>query len=325
MTTWICCKCRCALALKLLVSFAGLTFTLNSPKAFASSLIELGMMGRPQIGNHSLSIEGTRHNQNRVEYGQARATATLYKKDQHTLKFNAKYAHINITPNNSNITDLYDSDFGLAYSYTKSETQFLSFSANYGSNSDHMYKASDVNTLSLNSIYSFSKNPKSRWTLVLNYSNNRPFLNNIPLPFFTYTYIFSPDLIGTFGAPFASVFWRFSPKWSLNLLTIVPWVLKAQVSYQVWGPMQAYSGVDVSQQSFFELGRSNHKERIFFEESRVFVGLKSPLSKNIFAEAELGQSFNRKLFSAEDYTWNPDERTRLDSSLYGRLRISLFL
>lgn len=271
--------------------------------------------------SHGLHLEGRRQNQDRTEMGSVSGHTTLLKTDKHNIGLQAQYEHSNYISNNASLTDLYEAKVGATYNYQLTENKSYSLALSYGSKSDQLFKNSSVNTLSLNAAYSFKSSERGHWLLLLNYSNNRPFLNNIPLPFFAYSYTYSKDFRGTFGAPFASIFWRFKPKWSLTLFTIAPWILKAQVGYSIAGPIQAYLGVDISQQSFFEYGRSNLDERIFYEEKTLFIGFRSPITKNLFASLEFGNSFDRTFFFAEDYSTSPDDPVSLDSSLYSYLSL----
>lgn len=280
-------------------------------------------MGPPS--KHSFKFDYKKQNQDNMEDGGGRGKVSLFNHGPHALTLTGLFRHMSFIPNDTGITDLFGSDIGITYSYEVSKNKQYFASLSYGSQSDQPYKNSEVNTLNATGIYSFSSNPKSRWTLLLNYSNNRPFLNNIPLPFFVYTYIGSKNFIGSFGAPFASIFWKFAPKWDLNLFILVPWILKAQVGYSVWGPLQTYFGIDFSQSSYFQYGRSNEKERLFYEESKVFFGVKSFLSRQAMLNLEFGHSFNRTFFFAEDYSPNPDNPVGLDSSLYGLVTLSVFL
>lgn len=308
---------------QILYLFSGLFMVLFYVSAQAFSISDLASPMRPP-SKHNFTFDYKKQNQDRMEDGGGRGKVSLYQKGPHALSLTGKYRHMSVVPNGTGITDLFESDFGMTYSYEVNKEKQYSATISYGSQSDEPFKNSSVNTLNVSGIYSFSNNPKSRWTLILNYSNNRPFLNNIPLPYFAYTYIASKDFIGSFGAPFASIFWRFAPKWNLNLFTIVPWVLKAQVGYSLWGPIQTYGGIDFSQSSYFQYGRSNDEERLFYEESKVFVGVKSFLSRKAMVNLEVGHSFNRTFFFAENYSPNPDAPIGLDSSLYGLGTLSLF-
>lgn len=292
--------------------------------AYGFNLSDLGSLGAPNLGKHQIKLSGERYNQDRSEYGTAFGLFTLYHNEISSLKFTTKYSHLNVTPNTTGITDLYDSEFGFTYSHKISETNQLSLYGGYGTKSDKPFKDSSVNTLNLNAIYSFAYGPKGRWTLLLNYSNNRPILNNIPLPFFAYTYIHSQDFIGTFGAPFASIYWKFAPKWSTSIFAVVPWIFKGQIFYHIVGPFRVYAGVDLSQQSYFQYGRSNNKERLFHEEHKAFVGLKAPLLKNLMLDAEFGYAFHRQFFIAESYSWKPKNPTDLEDSFYGQIGLNLF-
>lgn len=220
------------------------------------------------------------------------------------------------------VPDLYNIQVGTTFTHLFKEKQLLSLNINYGSASDKPFKSASVNTINSTLLYSFPSGTEGTWLLLLNYSNNRPILNNIPLPGVAYTYSASKDFKGTFGLPFAYVYWQFVENWSLNFFTVVPWVVKTSVARTFFGFLQLYSGFDFSQMTFLQYGRESSKERLYYDEKKAFLGIKSPLSKFLFADLEAGYAFDREVFPAATYTFSPRSSTKIDSSWYGKISLT---
>lgn len=218
--------------------------------------------------------------------------------------------------------DLYDLQLGATYTRRFEEKHFWSLNLSFGSASDRPFKDPSVNTVGATAMYMFPQNERGSWLLLVNYSNNRPILNNVPLPGFAYIYVPSKTFRGIFGVPFASLYWEFVDSWSVMLFTVAPWIAKAQLGYRIAGPVQAFAGVDFSQMTYLRFGRTNMRERLYYDERKVFLGLRSPLSRFLFAELESGYAMGRQIFSAESYRPNPSGALELSSSFYARASLS---
>jgi hypothetical protein len=111
---------------------------------------------------------------------------------------------------------------------------------------------------------------------------------------------------------------------TLDFFTLVPWVFKSTLSYNLDEYRKFYFGFNFSQLTYFILGRQNLKDRLFYDEKKIFVGAKAPLSKSILADIEMGQAFDRALFIAEEYQLNPNSPVRVENAFYLKLSL-LFL
>lgn len=259
-----------------------------------------------------------------ISYQMMDFSSPVYRSDGDSLSLSLGGNQLSIKPAQSNYSELYDLKFGLAYTKAIDEKRLWSVSARYGSASDKPFEDSSVTTFGLTALYSFPDDETGRWLLLLDYSNNRPILNNIPLPGFAYFYQPSKEFRAVFGAPFASLNWQYSEKWGLEVFTLVPWIFKGSVSYKLNDFAKVYSGVDFSQITYYLYGRQNIKERLFFDEKKIFVGFKSPLSKNILFEFEIGHAFDRALFVAENYSTHPDMPLNIGDAAYAKLALKLF-
>lgn len=256
-----------------------------------------------------------------LEKGTLTAVVPFAKTDKESWTISTMTHWMDVTPDQEQRQDLYQFDVGLTYSRVIEDNRFWALNGSFGSASDRPFKAPSVDTLGANFFYVNPTSPQTSWLFLVNYSNNRPILNNIPLPGFAYTYIPSKSFRGTFGVPFAMIYWEFVDRWSMNFFTLIPWVIKTSVDYSIKGPMKASLGLDFSQSTYYIYGRENRQERLFYDEKRMYVGFKSPLTRQMMAEIEAGYSFDRKFFSAENYEVRPKEALHLGSSPY--LKLSL--
>ncbi|MGZ3771754.1 MAG: hypothetical protein ACXWRG_18905 [Bdellovibrio sp.] len=249
----------------------------------------------------------------------------LYKTDQDAINLKLTGEQFSIRPPHVTYSDLYDLRLSLGYTKTIDENRLWSVSGRYGSASDKPFSESSVSTFGMTAFYSFpSEAGPHRWLLLVDYSNNRPILNNLPLPGFAYFYQPSKEFRAIFGAPFASINWQFSENWGMEFFTLVPWIFKGSVSYKVTDFANLYGGMDFSQATYYIAGRSNYKDRLFYDEKKVFVGLKSPLSQTTVAELELGHSFDRSLFVAENYKTRPDDALDIGNAFYVKVSLRFF-
>ncbi len=245
------------------------------------------------------------------------------KTERNSWTVSTNYGWIDFAPDQQQVPDLYNFDLGLTYTEMIEDKKMWAGSFSIGSASDLLFKNPSVTTFRGNYFYVNPKSETETWMFLVNYSNNRPFLNNIPLPGFAYIYAPSKTFRGTFGAPFAQLSWEFAEGWTYNFFTLVPWVLKTSVDYTIAGPAKAYVGVDFSQATYYLHDRKDRNERLFYDEKKLFIGAKSPINKSLFADLEAGYSFDRRFFTAEDYERDPANPIALGASVYVKLMVAV--
>lgn len=229
-----------------------------------------------------------------------------------------------ITPTQGELSRLYDLKVGMGYTKALDDKRLWSASLRFGSASDRLFANPSVNTLGATWFYSYPKDETGRWLFLVDYSNNRPILNNIPLPGFAYFYTPSKTFKMVIGAPFASLNWEFHDRWGLEGFTLVPWVLKGNVFYKINDYAKIYSGIDFSQITYFLADRTNDKERLFFDEKKMFIGAKMPFSRSVLADLEFGHAFDRAFFQSEEYEIDPENPTSIANAFYAKVTLRLY-
>lgn len=175
-----------------------------------------------------------------------------------------------------------------------------------GSASDKPFSGARQTVFGATAFYTFpagdSPTTGNRWYLLLNYSNNRQLLNNIPLPGFAYSHESADqNFRAIYGFPFVSLWLRATPALTMHLVYFVPTVVNAQVALRVLGPVSAYADFQWTNQRYLLKDRASVRERLFADEKKIVFGLQSPLSKVLFSDLSWAWSFDRRYFTAERF------------------------
>lgn len=229
-----------------------------------------------------------------------------------------------VNPTQGTLSRFYDLKFGMGYTKALDDKRLWSASVRYGSASDRLFANPSVSTIGATWFYSYPVDETARWLYLVDYSNNRPILNNIPLPGFAYFYTPSKTFKLVVGVPFASVNWEFHERWGLEGFTLLPWIIKGHVFYKLNDHAKVYAGLDFSQVTYYRAERANNEERVFYDEKRLFLGVKSPISRHLLADLELGHAFDRAFFEAEDYEIDPENPTTFANAYYGKVSLRLY-
>ena len=309
--------------------FLFLTFFLSATFASAQGFELTAGLTPPNQQKTVLRYSGTFHD--KADFPNERANVSqqglafstpIYLTEDSSIAFAGRGDQLKVNPEQGGFSELYDIEFGLTYTKLLGEKKLWAVTGSYGSASDKPFYTPDVSTVGFTFMYMEPKDEKSSWLYLVNYSNNRPILNNIPLPGFAYFYTPSKEFRAVLGVPFASVYWQFVDRWSLNFFTLFPWVIKTSINYSIAGPVQAYFGLDFSQETYYVYGRENKEDRLFYDEKKFFVGFKSPVSQYVMADLEMGHAFDRSFFVAENYEREPSNPLEIGNAFYLKLNLS---
>lgn len=231
------------------------------------------------------------------------ATAKSYN-----LSFNNLVSSSDFVP----VNDLHSVQYGFAWAKEDADKNTWGLSGNYGSASDKPFDSADVSAFDLTLTRKISKTPTSSWIYFLNYSNNRSFLNNIPLPGFAYTFIEEDKTSGgVIGLPFVTYWLRPTEKLSMSVFYLIPARLNLQVGYMISRPFQLNAKLEHGQQTFFRAGRADKKEQIYYETSKAALSVKTFLGKDTFFDLEYARIFNRSLYDGTSVFDETSERLRM--------------
>src|SRR5690606_8970904 len=115
-----------------------------------------------------------------------------------------------------------------------------------------------------------------RWFGALNYSNNRTFAKNIPLPGFFYVHTMTREKILIFGLPFAFIKVPIGTLFSFQYLGFLPWRHGAKLTLEREGA-KPYIFLEQNPESFLPYGRANEDDRFYWVRREAGVGLEGQL------------------------------------------------
>ena len=241
----------------------------------------------------------------------------VYQKEETTYAVSAKSQHLHFgnLPVKNNfvpITDLYSQQVSLSTAFIDAEKNTWKLSGGYGSASDKPFENSQSSVFDMNLSKKVQVDQLHSWTYFLNFSNNRGFLNNIPLPGFMYSTMNETMTQGAmFGIPFLTYWIRPTEKLTFTVFYLVPLTASVQASYNFTRFMQAGLKLSTGQQSFMRSDRQNKKDRIIYTSDRASASFKTNLSQSLVVELELVKAFNRSLFDGKDVTSLSSDRYEL--------------
>jgi hypothetical protein len=234
------------------------------------------------------------------------------KEGKGSVTIGGKFQRLNLSGDNPQLNDYANIQGSLGYRRMMDNGHFWFLSASYGSASDRPFKNSKDGTLGLNYIQKFSP----RWYGVINYSNNRTFLNNIPLPGFFWVREMSREKALIIGFPF--IYWMrpLIENWSFRYIGLMPWNHRLRLLYTKHKFFKPYFAFEQAPLSYFRHDRENMEDRFFWFEKRLAVGLEGGLSKALRFDLMSGIAFDRQLYEAENFNESKKFLQNLESHYF---------
>lgn len=241
----------------------------------------------------------------------------LYEKNKDSLVVGARYQKLDFSDRDSRLRDFYNVQGSLGYKRVLNDDRFWSASLSYGSASDRPFQNGQDGTVSFNYLQKFN----ARWFGVLNYSNNRTFLNNIPLPGFFYVKEMSQSRALVLGFPL--IYWMtpINDNFTIRYFGILPWSHKLRVLYMKWRFIRPYVGYDQSPDSYFRSDRNDKNDRIFWYEKRLLAGVEGNLNRGLRYDVGAGYAFDRQLFEARNFADTKNFLYNFDNAYFVSLGI----
>lgn len=241
----------------------------------------------------------------------------VYEDEKNMFTVGAKSSKLDLTSETPFLRDFYNQQGSVAYKRKLEEDKFWLASLSYGSASDKPFKNGRDSTLSVNYIQKLG--PK--WFLSGNYSNNRPFLNNVPLPGFFYVQEMTKDKAFVIGFPF--IYWMrpLKENWSIRYFGLIPWAHRVKVLYTKNFFFMPYFGFEQSPQTFFRHDREERYNRFFWFERRVSVGVEGRISREFKYDLSTGLAFDRQFYEARNFSQGKESVVDLKNSFFASLSL----
>lgn len=219
--------------------------------------------------------------------------------------------------------DLWNLQGGGGYTRELGDRRRWGASASIGSASDRPFGSSREISGTGSAYYQIPSGERASWVFMLNYSNNRTFANNIPLPGVAY-YTRTADGRLTLGVGFPFIYarWRPDDAWTVTASAFGfgnNYALETE--RRVAGPVSAYARVEREPQQWLRYGRVNATDRLTFDTSDARVGARALLGPASL-DGSFGRAFDRRFSEGRDIGRSGSSLIRLPDAWIASLRAS---
>lgn len=193
--------------------------------------------------------------------------------------------------------ELWALEGGIAYNHDFTPRRALGLAFNVGSDSNKPFYSIHETVFRATASYRLPSKERNAWLFFLNYSNNRHFLNNIPLPGVGYFFVTDNNkLEGLVGFPFVALRYTPVPKWSGQVSIFGPRNVNAEINRQIVGAVHLYTAFQWNAEEWFLADRVNTSDRLFFDKKRAALGVRVPLSRGLLVDLSGGRQFDQRFF-----------------------------
>lgn len=215
--------------------------------------------------------------------------------------------------------DLGKADVGFGWVGANAEDEHTSASFSVGRSGNQLGDSHNITELGATVSTEVRRFNGDSWIFLINYSNNRTMYNNIPIP--GVAYMLSGDNYKLLlGAPFLALNWRPMPVMFNTFLS--PFAAYAELSMFALF-FQIYTGASWQSKSYQNLTGDN-SERLLYERTEWFSGLRMPLGKGSNFSAGYIYDFNRRFMLGKSLSNGTAWPTRLEDAggFQARLRLT---
>jgi hypothetical protein len=278
---------------------------------------------------YGLQVEPAHDGSPRVLHQKARGSLVLAKTEAQSWTLQGGASHFDLSqkvvlPQTGVVfpDSLGSVEGGISYLRRLGDRRQWGANFSVGSASDHLFNSIHETEFQLTGSYMIPARRQNAWLFLLQYSNNRTFLNNVPLPGFAYLWNLPErgfQLIA--GFPFLSLNYRPTPAWSMGL-NLLGTNQSAEIARRVAGPVWAYAAYQNAPEQWMRRGRNDNANRLIYDEKKAGLGLRSELGKRFSLDLFGGRTFDRRLFESRNATHTGAPRVNLRNGWLTGLTLS---
>jgi hypothetical protein len=197
--------------------------------------------------------------------------------------------------------DLWNIRAGGGYTHQIGDHNRWGASAYFGSASDEPFLGWSEDEANASINYQIPSGQRNSWIFLLNYSNNRPLLNNIPIPGFAYL-IDDPahHLTAAVGFPFLMARWQPAENWTLAGQIFGAASYLFRVERRIARRAALYAQIQRTPLQWLPAARPSADDRLIFDSKEASMGLRAPIGRGLVFDASAGRAFDRSFFEALD-------------------------
>ncbi|HEY8370643.1 MAG TPA: hypothetical protein VIM86_15150, partial [Thermodesulfobacteriota bacterium] len=192
-----------------------------------------------------------------------------------------------------------------------------------GSASDEPFASLDEVVASATGLLRIPHGDTNAWVVGLTWSNDRAFLNYVPIPLLGYWYQPAPDLLFFAGLPFLLI--RTKPVEPLTFqAAFFPTTrLRVQFSYEVTHRLALYALYETDEVRYLRADRERRRDGLVFLASRAAGGVRLLLSERLVLDLSGGYAFDKIVYEGEDFDDRDQNRLNIGDGLYGAASLSI--
>jgi len=275
-----------------------------------------------EVEGQATDFRSTRH--------RVRIMTPLYQTDRDELSCAASLEYQDIDTdarlpdtNESFPDNLWGINIGATFRHLLDDDKIIGGYFACGSRSDKPFDSTHETTIGTTLFVRIPSGDTDSWLWSVNYSNNREFLNNIPLPGVAYQYARSKRITAIIGVPFALVWYRPTDASSVFLGYYLVRTVHAKARYRMTDAFSCFAGFDWDNERYLRSGRSDRKHRLFYYEKRVNVGVAFDIMQDFKIEIAGGYAFDRFYFEGTTYSDRSQNRLDIHDGPYASINAQL--
>lgn len=274
----------------------------------------------PHAPDSSFAVDGSLFNE-QTEWG-TMFDQKIIKNEKHRISLSGRYRELSLDQALPVLPNDYETaEVGLQYTRYLEDKKFWAIQSRLGSASDQIFKNSEVNTFTTNLLYKAS----DKWLFLANYSNNRSFLNNIPLPSVMYIHSMSREKVVLLGLPFVFIKADLDEKFSYTLSSFFPRSHNLALHYKIHRGLEISLGIEQDFQAFLRSEREEKKERVYLRRRNAYLNLKSSYKRLWELNLKSGYGFGHQLSESESYSDDDRTEIKLKDGLFATLAFEIKL
>lgn len=240
----------------------------------------------------------------------------IVKNEKHRLSLSGRYRELNLEQALPVLPNDYETaEVGFQYTKYLEQRKFWAIQSRFGSASDQIFNNSEVNTFTTNFLYKAS----DKWLFLANYSNNRSFLNNIPLPSVMYIHTMSREKVVLLGLPFVFIKADINEKFAYTISSFIPRSHNLALHYRINRGLELSLGIEQDFQTYLRSERINEEERIFLRKRNAYLNLKTSYKRLWELNLKSGYGFGHQLSESESYSDDDRTEVKLEDGVFAVL------
>jgi hypothetical protein len=210
--------------------------------------------------------------------------------------------------------NLWSIDANVNHVHPLDDGRALGFSLGLGAVSDKPFHSLGETAINASATYRMPASGKNQWLFGINFSNNRPLINYVPLPIIAYLFLFPEQgLQGAIGFPFALVHWQIDPRWDLVASSIGFTTAAAELGLRLAPRIRLSTGFYWGQELWALADRTDTSSRLFYNAMRAQVKVELPLFHPLALDLSAGYVFDQRFFTGTSAYDRNDETSLADS------------